>query len=137
MKFIAAGVLAAALVTGPLAAQQVSVAEGDWSDIPEVLKRGQLRVSTEAVDRIAAVAARGECPVIGDAQRIRMSVPFLMEFSQNGALQQVVVWKINCPEVESVVGGTLLQMAKSGEYRPTGENQVGWYRGDFQLTANN
>ena len=136
MKWIALGVIAAATMTSSAGAENVSSAWGDWREIPPIVKKGDLRVSSETVNRIAASLQKNECPVAGDYRHVRLAVPFLMEFTPSGQVQQVVVWKLNCPQIEALVGGTLLQMARSGEYRPTGMNQLGWYRGEFKLTAN-
>ena len=136
MKWMALGVVAATAMTSPVGAEGVSSAWGDWREIPPVVKKGDLRVSSETVNRIADSLQKDACPVAGDYRHVRLSVPFLMEFAPSGQIQQVVVWKLNCPQIEALVGGTLLQMARSGEYRPTGLNQLGWYRGEFKLMAN-
>ena len=134
MKLVVLGAVAALIAT-PLGAEPVSSAWGDWREVPTIIKKGDLRVSSQTVDRIAAASADGKCPQVGDEKHLRLSMPFLMEFSPRGQIQQVVVWKMNCPEIESLVGGMLLEMARAGEYRPTGENQLGWYRGEFKLTS--
>jgi hypothetical protein len=136
MKWTLLGI-SAALIATPLAAAPVSVAWGDWKDIPEIQKKGELRISGQTVDRIAASLKKEECPVAGGAKHVRLSVPFLMEFAPTGEVQQIVIWKLNCPQIEALVGGTLDQLAREGEYKPTGLNQTGWYRGEFKLLANN
>jgi hypothetical protein len=135
MKLIVVGA-AAAFLTSPLAAQQVSVGTGDWSNIPPVISRGHVAATPRVVDDIAAAAVRSSCTnVARDVRHVNLSVPFLIRFADKGEVQQIVVQKLGCPKVESLVGGTLLQMAKEGEYRPTGENQVGWYRGQFEIST--
>ena len=134
MKLMVLGVISALGAT-PLGAQQVSVATGDWSNIPVVQSRGAYRISPRAVDDIAAGASNHQCPAIGNERHLSMSVPFLVEFTAAGAVNQVVVRNLGCPKVESALGGAILQLAKSGEYKPTGVNIVGWYRGQFELSA--
>ena len=134
MKFLVASVVAA-LAAGPLPAQ-VSVAGGDWSNIPAVQARGDLRISNKALNQLSDAVVANKCDSIGDEKHMRLKVPFLMEFTPGGEIQQVVVQRIDCPAVEVVLGGALLQLAKSGEYRPTGENHTGWYRGLFEFSLN-
>ena len=125
-----------AFVTAPLGAQQVSVGTGDWSNIPEVISRGHVAATPRVVDDIAAAAVTGSCTSIArDVRHVSLSVPFLIEFSGKGEVQTIIVQKLGCPKVESLVGGTLLQMAKEGEYRPTGANEIGWYRGRFEVST--
>ena len=135
MKWIAAFATLAAIAT-PLAAQQVSVGTGDWSNIPPVISRGHVAATPRTVDDIAAAAVNNSCTSIArDLRHVNLSVPFLIEFSGKGEVQSIVVQKLGCPKVESLVGGTLLQMAKEGEYRPTGANEIGWYRGQFEVST--
>lgn len=135
MKLIVIGAVAAIAAT-PIAAQQVSVAGGDWNNIPLVISRGQVAAAPRVIDDIATAAVSNRCTnVARDARHVNLSVPFLIEFAGNRDVQQIVVQSIGCPKVEALVGGTLWQMAKEGEYRPTGENQVGWYRGQFEVSS--
>lgn len=135
MRWIVLGA-GAALAATPLAAQQVSVGTGDWSNIPTVISRGHVAATPRVVDDIAAAAVSGSCTSVArDARHVNLSVPFLIEFSGKGEVQSIIVQKLGCPKVESLVGGTLLQMAKEGEYRPTGANEIGWYRGQFEVST--
>jgi hypothetical protein len=125
-----------ACIATPLAAQQISVGTGDWSNIPQVISRGHVAATPRTVDDIAAAAVSGSCTnVARDVRHVNLSVPFLILFTGKGEVQNIVVQKLGCPKVESLVGGTLLQMAKEGEYRPTGANEIGWYRGQFEVST--
>lgn len=125
--------LAAAVAAGPAAAQQVSVASGDWSNIPEIEQRGMSRISVRAVDAITKAVEAGGCPAAARPKGVALSIPFLVEFAPSGEVRHIVLQNMSCPEVESLVGGALLQLAKEREYRATGENALGWYRGQFAL----
>lgn len=133
MKLFVTSLIAILAATGT-AAEPVSVASGDWSDIPAIGKRGGSVVHNAVAVQIADALA-GECLAPGARKdRLAVRIPFLVEFTPTGQVKQVVVQNINCPRAEAALGGAVLQLAKQGEYRPTGENQVGWYRGDFELT---
>ena len=123
-----------ALIAAASPAIPVSVASGDWSNIPYAQQRGSLRVSTRTIEKFEA-ALMGECNAAAANGRLELTVPFLIRFGRDGSVQQVVVRRLDCPSAESLVGGAILQMARSGEFRPTGENLTGWYRGQFSLDS--
>ena len=68
-------------------------------------------------------------------QPIDVDVPFLVEFAPDNSVRRVVVQRLDCPAAEQIIGSAVLRLAKSGEFRPTGENQTGWYRGQFTMTS--
>ena len=47
---------------------------------------------------------------------------FAAQFSRDGTLNRIVMPKLNCPEAEGILGGVLLKMVQSGDYRPDGSN---------------
>lgn len=132
MKWILFG--AAAAIATAASAQSVSVAGGDWSDIPRIGRHnGSLVVSPEVASQIAD-AFTSECRAPGASKTyVAVRMPFLVEFTPTGQVQQVVVHNVNCPRAEAALGGAVLEIAKRGEYRPTGENQVGWYLGEVEI----
>ena len=128
-------IIALALTAAPAAAQSVSSAAGDWSQVPEIRARGQHRMSSEAMDRVEELAKSGECSVPGlRREHIELTVPFVLEFDPGGEVQRVVVRKLGCERLESIMGGVILQLARAGEYRPSGENQLGWYRSELSFS---
>ena len=135
MRIVLATVLAA-LTASPLPAQEVSVAGGDWSDIPPLVQLGSKTISERALTQLNDAVVASKCEAAGSERHMRLSVPFLLRFSGQGHIEQVVVQRIGCPAVETVLGGAVLQLAKSGEYRPSGVNQTGWYRGLFEVSYN-
>ena len=131
------GLLIATAISAPATATstQVSTAGGDWSNIPLVKNSGSHRISPDAVSQMEA-AAEGECAQPGRSTKlVKINVPFLIQFSADGAVEHVVVKNINCPAIEKVAGGAVLQLAKEGAYQPTGENVENWYRGELNITS--
>lgn len=135
MRIVLATLLAA-LTASSLPAQEVSVAGGDWSDIPPLVQLGSKTISDRALGQLTDAVVLNKCEVAGNERHMKLAVPFLLRFSSQGHIEQVVVQRIGCPAVETVLGGAVLQLAKSGEYRPSGMNQTGWYRGLFEFTYN-
>jgi hypothetical protein len=124
-----------ALIASPALGSPVSVAGGDWSNIPLARTAGLHRVSTEVIAQIEA-AALGECRLPGQSKRrVELTIPFIIQFSPTGDVEQVVVQRLNCPTIEQAAGGAILTMAQKGEYQPTGENQERWYRGQISFES--
>ena len=113
----------------------VSVASGDWSNIPYAQQRGLKRVSTSSIEKLELALTKDCKNAIGAARQLELKVPFLIRFGADGSVQEVVLQRLNCPSAEAVLGGAVLQLARSGEYQPTGEYVTGWYRGDFSLQS--
>lgn len=127
-------VLAMVLAGTAANAQTVESAVGDWRNIPRIQSGGVHRMSFDWMDKVEALAKSRECSVPGlHPKKIDLKVPFLLNFSPDGALQRVVVRKLGCEQLETLVGGAILQLARAGEYRPTGENQVGWYQSEYSF----
>jgi hypothetical protein len=118
-----------ALLAQPALAQSVEVAEGDWSGIPAAAsKDGPEWISAASMDRIDKIVAAGKCPPVGNKRRININVPFLMQFDGSGVAQRIVVQRLGCPELETVLSGIIRGRLQQGFYQPTGTNQTGWYR---------
>ena len=130
--------LAAALLLGsvPASAASVEVATGDWSNIPWAEHRAYNIISGEAVERIHKSFADGSCKLRGQSKtRLNLRVPFLVKFGGDGSVERIVVRKLGCPDVESVIGSSLLHQVKGGDYKATGENDALWYRSEVRLTS--
>ena len=131
MSFIFA---AAMLAVTPTQAQ-VSVATGNWDNIPLATKRGNKAFSAFAMTKVDA-ALTSQCRQRERRnQQFDFTVPFLIEFAPDKSVRRVVIQKMDCPQAEALIGGAVLELAKTGEYQPTGENQTNWYRGEFGLTS--
>ena len=131
-------IVAAALAMIPAGtmAQRVEVAAGNWVGIPFVAPAKAMPMSSRSMIRIEKLLEAGKCPKFGDGNPIRLDVPFLLQFDTGGAVQRVVVRRIDCPELESLIGGVIVSRAKSGYYQPSGANGSGWYRSDFSYAMN-
>ncbi len=121
---------------GTANAQSVEIGTGDWSSVPVIQPRGKVRMTEEIVERLHKVAAETKCNVSGfTARRIDLAVPFVIQFTPEGGIGRIVLRNMRCPQLESVLGGVLLQMAEAGEYRPTGENPERWYRSELTFLS--
>ena len=130
--------LALALLLGsvPASAATVEVANGNWSYLPLMKQRGLVQMSSEAITRIHQIVAEGECTLPGQSKRkLDMTVSFAAHFNPDGTLNRVVLKRLGCPEAEGILGGAVLELVKRGEYKPTGVNTEGWYRGELSFSS--
>ena len=124
------------LAASPAAAQIVESADGTWESLPLIAARGDYNMGPGAIDRIQRLAHDRTCNVPGlGPRRIDLTIPIALQFDSAGALQRIVVRRMGCPQLDSVMGGVALDLARRGEYRPTGENQTGWYRSEISFTV--
>lgn len=130
-----AGLLFAAMPAAALA-QAVEVADGDWRGIPFVQTGKAMAMSDRTMIRIERLLEAGKCPRFGDGEHVKLDVPFLLQFDAGGAVQRVVVRRVDCPDLEGMIGGVIASRAKSGFYKPTGQNATGWYRSTFSYYMN-
>lgn len=128
--------LAIALSLAAATAPQVTVvsADGDWSGLPMLGQYGYDHLNVKVMAKLHELVKRHQCELPGYANgRLDFGVSFAAQFDPDGSLHQIVIPKLNCPEAEGVVGGALLEMIRGGDYRPTGKNPDGWYRGNLSF----
>ena len=131
--FLALAMLAAA---GTAPAQKVETAEGDWSDLPLMRFVDTANISPSSVLEIQKLVTSGQCQLAGVSKRkLDMTVPFLVRFSPSGNVEHVVLRKLGCPKAETILAGAVLAMLKARAFRPTGENQTGWYRSELSFAS--
>ncbi|MEN9393119.1 MAG: hypothetical protein RJB02_963 [Pseudomonadota bacterium] len=120
-----------ALAATPLAAQRVEVADADndWADFPALAKSMTVNLGDGAMADVDRLVAAGKCKAIGNKKRIRMQIPFLVQFGDTGSVDRVMLKRIGCPEVESIAASAALYAAQDGRIRQGSGNAAGWYRG--------
>lgn len=127
-----------AFIAAASATPNISTATGNWSEIPLVAKRNNSEGLTFVVEAIERAVRSNECTITGATRkRMELQIPFLIQFDASGAVREVVVQKLGCAPVETAMGNAILRLAERGEYRPTGVNQTGWYRGAFDIKSYN
>ena len=129
--------LALALLLAPVpaaSATRVEVADGNWSFLPLMKQRGSDHLNNEALARINEIVHSRQCTFPGQhGVTYDVTVSFAAHFAADGTVDRLVMNRLNCPEVEGLVGGALLEMIKGGDYRPNGSNPDGWYRGELSF----
>lgn len=114
----------------PASAVTVETASGDWSKLPQLSQRGYNNLDEKMQAKLYEIAEARQCPSFGLKEgRLDFSLTFAVQYAPDGTLSRVVLPKLNCAEAEGVVGGTLLEMLKAGDYAPSGKSPAGWYKG--------
>jgi hypothetical protein len=134
MKRFLAPALSLVLIAASAPPVTVETAGGDWSKLPLLNQVSSDHLSGGRMARLHDIVKRHQCQ-IGDyvGTRLDFGVSFAAKFDPDGTLRQIVIPKLNCPEAEGIVGGALLEMIQARDYRPTGANPDGWYRGNFSF----
>ena len=131
--------LAAASVPAA-AAVSIETANGHWSKLPQLSQRAYDHVREKMQAKLYEIAGSKQCPsFMLKYDRLDMRVSFAVQYAPDGSLTRIVMPKLDCPEAESVLGGTLLEMIQAGDYAPTGKSLNGWYQGGlgFSFTGKN
>ena len=79
------------------------------------------------------IAAAGKCNKIGTRKRIRMEIPFLVQFIDGAKVDRVMLQRIGCPEVEGIAANAAYFAAKARQIKPGTSNAAGWYRGSISF----
>jgi len=127
--------LALGLMAGSPAPVAVGTVSGDWSRLPSLQTRGYGHLDSKVMARLHQIAGEGQCRLPGyDGRDLTLRLSFAAKFDPGGTLQRIVFQPLNCPEAEGIIGGALIAMMQGGDYRPTGKNPEGWYRGQFAFS---
>ena len=130
MKYLLAAPLFLALVAASAPPVKVVAATGDWSQLPEIGDNGTDHQSKNLMLALNDIATKRECALPGfKGTRFNFDMSFAAQFAPDGALQQIIIPKLNCPKAEAVIGGQLKEMIEGGDYKPTGQSPGGWYQG--------
>ena len=129
--------LALALLLAPVpaaSATRVEVADGNWSFLPLIKQRGNDNLNNDALARINEIVLEGDCTLPGQkGPNYDVRLSFAAHFTAQGTLDRLVMNKLNCPEIEGLLGGVLLEMLEAGDYKLTRHNPEGWYRGELSF----
>lgn len=135
MNLLFALSLVLASAAGSPSAVTVEAADGNWSNLPRLQARGYDHLNSDFMTRLHQIASQGQCRLPGYSDgRLDLRLSFAAQYDPGGSLSRIVIPKLNCPEAEGLVGGALLEMMGGGDYRPTGKNPDGWYRGEFAFS---
>ena len=136
-RILAVALLLTSLPAPALSAPpSVEVASANWNFLPLMKQKSNDHLSNKAIVRIHEIAKEGQCTSVSLRRGLLdFDMSFAAHFNPDGSLNRLVMPRLGCPEAEGILGGVLLKMIQSGEYRPDGSNEEGWYRGHLNFTV--
>ena len=129
-RFLLMVLLLASVSPAPAAAAPtVEVANGNWSWLPSLKQRSNAELRNIAIGPDQKCSA-----LVTKADATEFNISFAAHFDPDGTPTKVVMSKLDCPEVEGILGGVLREMVEKGDYSPDGSNIDGWYKGTLSFT---
>lgn len=127
--------LALLMASVPATAAKVEVADGEWGHLPSLEQRNTDHLSSRSLARIQEVLLdERKCTLPGQRYgRAELTIPFAVQYSAEGQVSHLLIKRLGCPEVESILAGVLLDMVRGGDYRPTSSSAERWYKAELSF----
>lgn len=126
------------LSAAPTTAATPAVVAGkaDWASFPALDRTPRPLPTGAMVEHVADMLQKKECRLPGQShRRFDITIPYLALVKPDGAVERVVVADMGCPGLESYVGSLVLQLAGSGDFRPTGKAAPHWYASSLNFNV--
>lgn len=123
--------LAAMLVAASAPAEIViDVGKINVGALPAV-KRAERELPTAAmVGQVSTMLAEGKCALKGQRPaRFDIDVHYAVLLDPDGTAQRVVVGELGCPALETYAGALVLEFARLGDFKATGQKNAKWFGG--------
>ena len=121
-------VLALTMVAVPATAQTVETGRTDWDKFPAVKRKSRPLDASLLVDWAERILASGKCQLPGQRPtKFDIDVPYVALVEPNGTVKRIIVAETGCPELETLVGSTVVDWVKRGDFKPTGHTQPLWF----------
>lgn len=134
---IASALLAAAQpapAAVPAASVQVDVGRFDPATFPEAEMRERRMPHHIMLTRVEDILRERRCRLEGQShRRFDIRVPYVVMLAPDGTPTRFVVADIGCQPLESFVGRVILELARVGDFRPTGAGEPQWYRSELRF----
>lgn len=113
---------------GAPASIQIDAVRANWSSFPRLERAPRPLPTAGMVDQLVEILDRGQCSLAGATPtQFDFDVPFAVMLEPDGRTTRVIVQDMSCPPLESLVGEIALEMARQGDFRPTGRTQAAWH----------
>lgn len=107
---------------------QVDVGKIDLAALPPVQPRHRELPTARMVEQVERILAKGKCKLPGQSQgRFDIDVPYAVLLQPDGSTNRVVVSEMGCPEIESLTGLIVLELARQREFGATGQAKAKWF----------
>ncbi len=115
---------------------QVEVGRFDPDRFPAATMR-ERRIPYEALlAPIEEILRERRCTIDGQTyRRFDIRIPYLVRLSPDGTATRFVVRDLSCAPLETLAGHIMLDLARFGDFRPTGRSQPSWFVGELRFTV--
>lgn len=129
-------VIASILLSTVTATAQVDVGRFDPERFPAATMR-ERRLPYEALlPPVEAILRERRCTIDGQTyRRFDIRIPYLVRLSPDGTATRFVVRDLSCAPLETLAGYIVLDLARAGDFRPTGHSQPSWFAGELRFTV--
>ena len=134
MLIAIASMLLAAAPVAPVPNVQVDVGRFDPATFPEADMRERRMPHHVMLTRVEDILRERRCRLEGQShRRFDIRVPYVVRLEPDGTPTRFVVADIGCQPLESFVGRVILELARVGDFRPTGASEPQWYRSELRF----
>ena len=112
---------------------RVDVGRVNVDALPAVPTTRQLP-TPDMISKVEQILAAQTCKLPGQSKdRFDIDVPFAVLVQPDGRAGRVVVNEVGCPEIESLVGLVVLELARQGDFGATGQPKARWFGGKLNF----
>lgn len=118
----------------PGGAVQVDVGRFNPGEFPEADLRHRRMPHHVMLSRVEDILRERRCRLEGQShRRFDILVPYVVRLEPDGTPTRFVVADIGCQPLEAFVGRVILELARVGDFRPTGADEPKWYRSELRF----
>ncbi|HEY0413484.1 MAG TPA: hypothetical protein VGD66_10110 [Allosphingosinicella sp.] len=126
--------LAGLLMASEPAQIQVDVGRANWTTLPRLQAVARPLPSAPMVEKVEEMLRTGACRLRGQtANRFDITVPYAVLVNTDGSARRVIVGETGCADLESYVGLVVLELAREGDFRPSGGNGSRWLASEINF----
>lgn len=117
-------------------APAVNVGRFDPEAFPEARMRERRLPIEHILVRVEDILRERRCTFPGqNYRRFDIRVPYVVKLEPDGTPTEVVVTDLGCAPLEFYVGSIIRELARAGDFRPTGASEAAWYVSELRFTV--
>jgi hypothetical protein len=125
-----------AAAPAPTVQPAVDVGRFDPANFPQAELRERRMPHHVMLSRVEEILRERQCQLDGQTyRRFDIRVPYVVQLEPDGTPTRFVVADLGCQPLESFVGRVILELARVGDFRPTGASEAKWYASELRFTV--
>lgn len=120
----------------PAVSPGVDVGRFDPANFPQAALRERRMPHHAMLSRVENILRERQCRLEGQShRRFDIRVPYVVQLEPDGTPTRFVVADMGCQPLESFVGRVILELARVGDFEPTGASDAKWYASELRFTV--